>query len=48
MKRPTKAAALFCMAFSLGVLCTVFLPSQWMVGLSALALLLTGVMVIRD
>ena len=48
MKHTTKAAALFCVAFAAGILCTVFLPSRWMVGLAALTVLVTGVLVLRD
>jgi len=48
MKHITKAAALFGIAFATGVLCAVFLPSEWMVGLSAFALVVTGIAVLRD
>ena len=48
MRQITKAAAIATMAFAAGILCAVFLPSEWLIGLSALTVLATGVLVIRD
>lgn len=48
MRHITKAAAIFTMAFAAGILCAVFLPSEWLIGLSALTVIATGVLVIRD
>lgn len=48
MRQITKAAAIFTMAFAAGMLCAVFLPSQWLIGLSALTVIATGILVLRD
>lgn len=48
MRQITKAAAIFTMAFAAGILCAVFLPSQWLIGLSALTVIATGILVLRD
>lgn len=48
MRQITKAAAIFTMAFATGILCAIFLPSEWLIAVSAFAVIATGVIVIRD
>ncbi len=48
LRQTTKAAAIFLMAFAMGILCAVFLPSEWLIIVSALAVIGTGALIIRD
>lgn len=48
MRQISKAAAVFVMAFAIGILCAVFLPSEWLIGVSALAVIGTAVLIIRE